>query len=125
MHEYDWDEVHDQIVGECFTNLTLDQAVALVGVLNEYRIEYSNQLRGIIGRTRGWTKKSKPPQNPLTLLDAVSSVSRIFHLDGNLLMTRYQQSWEDMRDGTVVRTLKTGLEGHRFVEELVPFSEIP
>lgn len=125
MREHDWGEVRDRIVEESFADLTPDQAVALVGLLSEYRIEYTDELRGIVAGTPGWAARSKPPREPLTLLDAVTSVSRIFRMDARQLFDLYDGSWRDFRAGTVVDSLKECLERHRFVGRLVPPSELP
>ncbi len=122
MLDYDWDRVHDQIVGESFGDLTFDQSVALLGVLNEYRIDYSATLRSIIARARGWAAKSK---TPLTVQAATALVSRLFDFDAKLLLTTYGRSWRNVRGGSTMAGIKQRLEKHRFVGQLVAFSELP
>ena len=120
MFAYDCNEVHDQIIVESLATLNLDQALVLVGVLNEYRIEYSDRLRAVLRRTKGRTTRSTAPQTPLGLHDAVATVSRLFHIDATRLLAAYERSWRNTRTGPAVEILKERLDRHRFVGKLVP-----
>ncbi|MEZ5987641.1 MAG: hypothetical protein R3F30_00645 [Planctomycetota bacterium] len=53
MQPYDWEEVHALVLRETFEELDADRAVALVGVLDDYRIPYSDRLREVVEPVEG------------------------------------------------------------------------
>jgi hypothetical protein len=60
LEPYDWDRVHAQIVRETFTALDIERAAALVGVLSDYRVLYSDALQELVLAVEGHLLQSAP-----------------------------------------------------------------
>ena len=119
--DYDWDLVHEQIVSESFNELNHDEAVALVGLLANFKIVFSRQLREHACNAVSWEPLDILP---LELDEAVRLVAFHAHLDQTALKKAAFENWTLIKESPLVIRLRHAIEAHRFVERLVPWSEI-
>lgn len=122
MEQYDWERVHGQVVGETFASLDIERATALVGVLSDYKIQYSDALKAVVAPVEGGAPDDAPV---LTADHSAQVVGQAFGLEADDLLRRYRASWRSLRSSPVVAELVAELEGHRFVGRLCPASDVP
>jgi hypothetical protein len=113
---YRWTRVHAQILRETFADADRARGTALVGVLSEFVIEYSDELRRVVAAAEG----AAPLQAPvLTPEHAARLIARLYALDASLLLRLYQQRWSRLQSSKRVQALCAEIARHRFVGRLV------
>ena len=122
MDLYDWEKVHAQVLGETFDALDIKRATALVGVLSEFEIQYSDALKAVVTPVEGDAPSRAPV---LTVEYSARLVAQIFGLEFDDLMRQYRANWRNLRSSDLVVELVSVLEGHRFVGRLSSVSDAP
>jgi hypothetical protein len=96
------------------------EAVALVGILYEYRI--------VLSRTPG---RSRPLHEAALHLDplepqaAAELVARVYGMDEDRLFLAFHRQWTAMRGTPMVLGLVAGMESHPYVDRLEPWAATP
>jgi len=122
LQPYDWEQVHAQVLRETFEELDEDRAVALVGVLDDYRILYSDRLREAVEPVEGMAPRIAAS---LPVERSSEVIARLYGHDQEVLIRRYRETWTDPRLSMLVLELLALLEGHRFVGKMVRSDELP
>ncbi len=122
MECFDWSQVHEKIVWETFEYMNLENAMALVGILNDYQIVYSNKLRAVVEPVEKWSPQTEPALTPEY---ASNLLSEIYGFDPAELLHDYWENWRTLRKSPMVESLCIDLEQHRFIDRLNPISDLP
>lgn len=120
--ECDWDKIDEQIVSETFDTLSIDEAIALVGILYDFKIKFSDELRTLAQKVEGWE-----PQGirPFDIQAAATWVADQFQLDQDKLIRGFHSRWSAMKVSETSQRVKEAIESHRFVSCLEPYSDVP
>jgi hypothetical protein len=112
---YDWDNVREHILEAVFPGPSADEAVAMVGLLFDYRVVFSEELQHLTEKVEGEALISMHPYDAPT---SASCVAKLFGLDADELLCGFQKSWRHVKESEVFCRVRRAFEGHRFVGRL-------
>ena len=105
-----------RILSETFSQVTLDQAAALVGILFEYRFVLSpdmgNSQTDLFGRESVELLPLDPQAASIVVADA-------FELEHDQILSHFQENWATLKHSIVYKGLVADLRSHAAVSELV------
>lgn len=101
------------ILKDVFHNLDKNDAVALVGILFEYRVRISKKFSTFIKQ-----HNTTFTLEPLEPSEAASIVANLFGLDCDRVFLEFQQGWHDMRKSPRTKGLIADIALHDLVDQL-------
>jgi len=119
----DWQDPHalrKRILTRLFDRMDEKDAVAIVGILFEYRIVLSREFWSLLRH-----HSRKIPLEPLDPQEASSLVARLFHMDCDVLFTSFHREWSQLRNSPRTTSLRSRIESHELVARLEPWSTLP
>jgi hypothetical protein len=117
----DWGETHRRIVADCVTTVSFDEAVSLVGILFDFKIKLSDELRAMALRAEMVELDDVGPLEPHA---SAILIGKLFHLDCDALYRQFHQCWRQMKKSPTVEHVKAVLESHSHVGKLVRHSPL-
>ena len=118
--EQDAHAVRKRILTSLFEKIDEEDAVALVGILFEYRIVLSREFWSLLRQ-----HSVKIPLEPLEPQEASVLVGRLFHMDCDALFVSFDKKWSRLRDSARTKALKARIESHELVGQLEPWTCLP
>ncbi|HUT88662.1 MAG TPA: hypothetical protein VMY37_04150 [Thermoguttaceae bacterium] len=118
--EQDPHALRKRILTSLFEKIDEKDAVALVGILFEYRIVLSLAFWSLLRH-----HSRRIPLEPLEPQEACSFVARLFHMDCDALFTSFDKDWSQLRNSPRTAALKSRIESHELVARLEPWSALP
>ena len=110
----------EAILRETLAKAEAHEAVALVGILYEYRIALSKKLRRSLP-----LHEAALHLDPLEPQSAAELVARIYEIAEDRLFLAFHRQWAAMRDTPMVLGLVAGMQSHQHVERLEPWAATP
>lgn len=121
-HTDDQEESNDlrtSILKDVFHNLDENDAVALVGILFEYRILISKKFSTLIKQ-----HNTTFTLEPLEPSEAASIVANLFGQDCDRVFLAFQERWHDLRKAPRTKGLVADIASHDLVDQLEEWSSL-
>ncbi len=117
QHDRTSPDIRGRIVTSLFETIEPDDAVAMAGIMFEYRIVLSRQYWALLGRPR-----AAFPLEPLEPTEACTFVADLYHMDCDELFRSFHKKWSTLKDSPRVKALVSRIESHAFVDRLERWS---
>ncbi|MHC4402391.1 MAG: hypothetical protein ACYTG0_22220 [Planctomycetota bacterium] len=109
-----------RILTSVFEQVTSEEAVALVGILYEYRIVLSKEFWSLL-RKHSW----RFPLEPLEPQAASVLVADLFNMDCDALFMSFHKRWSALKGSPVAKGVIARIKSHELVERLEAWSRLP
>jgi hypothetical protein len=113
-------DLRAQILASVFGKVEAEDAVALVGILFEYRFFLSKECWALL---RG-SQKISIPLEPLEPTAASDLVAEVFGLDCDALFISFHRNWRALKGSSEVKGLVARIESHEHVDHLEPWLDV-
>jgi hypothetical protein len=118
--EQDPHALRKRVLTSLFEKIDEEDAVALVGILFEYRIVLSREFWSLLRH-----HSVKIPLEPLEPQEASALVGRLFHMDCDALFMSFDKNWSKLRHSARAAALKARIESHELVGQLEAWTPLP
>jgi hypothetical protein len=112
--------LRERILTSLFEKIDAEDAVALVGILFEYRIVLSRKFWSLLRQ-----HSVEIPLEPLEPQAASILVAGLFHMDCDALFISFEKNWSKLKDSPRTAALKARIESHELVGQLEPWTLLP
>ena len=113
-------ELRAQILASVFGKVEAEDAVALVGILYQYRFVLSKECWTLL---RGGRKISIPLE-PLEPTAASELVAEAFGFDCDALFISFHRNWRALKDSSRVQDLIARIQSNEYVDHLEAWLDI-
>jgi hypothetical protein len=118
--EQDPHGLRKRVLTSVFEKIDEEDAVALVGVLFEYRIVLSREFWSLLRQ-----HSVKIPLEPLEPQEACLLVALLFHMDCDALFVSFHKNWSTLRHSATAAAIKARIESHELVGRLETWAALP